>query len=121
MKIIIDIDTNDYENTAEDSFARELIAWEWSVWTLNLATFQDWQVAGQTPLWTVDGDAWCGTRYSCQVNYQEALLLRCLIDKIKKTCGDRLMGISIDDLPVTYINDDLVEMRPEWMESMKKA
>ena len=86
MKIIIDIDTNNYENTEDDSQ-------EWSVWTLNLATFQDWRVIGQTPLWTVDGDAWCGNRYQCEVNFRDELLLRCLIDKIKETCGDRLIKI----------------------------
>lgn len=123
MKIEIHVDTNEY-NELEEADGTALAADrgedDWSLFGLKLATFQDWQTIGHTPLWTVDGDAWCGTRYACEVNFRDELLLRCLIDKIKKTCGERLISISINDLPVTFTDDDLMIMRLKWMESMKQ-
>jgi hypothetical protein len=87
---------------------------------LKLATFQDWRVAGQTGFWTVEGETFCGTQYECEVNYHDLLLLRCLVNQIKKTCGYRLMSISIDGLKVEFTDDDLMEMRPEWLEKIEK-
>ena len=119
MKITINVDTNDYNDCNEQPGDVNYIP-EWSLFGLSLATFQDWKPIGQTGYWTVEGETFCGTRYQCEVDFRDDLLLRCLINKIKETCGCKLMGISIDDLPVTYVDDDLMVMRPEWLESMKQ-
>lgn len=120
MKILISVDTNDYNLTEADGPGDPNYTPEWSLFGLSLATYQDWRVAGQTGFWAVDGETFCGTQYECEVNYHEQLLLRCLIAQIKKTCGDRLMSISIDGQKVEFADDDLMLMRPEWNETMKQ-
>jgi len=119
MKILISVDTNDY-NENEEQPGEPNYTLEWSLFGLKLATFQDWRVAGQTGFWTVEGETFCGTQYECEVNYHDLLLLRCLVNQIKKTCGYRLMSISIDGLKVEFTDDDLMEMRPEWLEKIEK-
>ena len=124
MKILISVDTNDYNELDDNpklNFPLESSLFEeWSLFGLSLATFQDWRVAGQTGYWTVEGETFCGTQYECEVNYGDELLLRCLVAKIKKTCGYRLMSISIDGLKVEFIDGDLMETRPEWLEKIEK-
>ncbi len=120
MKILISVDTNDYNLTEADGPGDPNYSPEWSLFGLSLATFQDWKPVGQTGFWTVEGETFCGTQYECEINYRDDLLLRCLIDKIKKTCGDRLMNISIDGEKVEFIDDNLMAMRLEWLLSMKE-
>jgi hypothetical protein len=122
MKILISIDLNNYDLTEADGSALAADCGEpiWSLFGLKLATFQDWKPAGRTGSWVIDGEVFCGTQYECEVNYHEQLLLRCLIAQIKKTCGDRLMSISIDGQKVEFADDDLMLMRPEWNETMEK-
>ena len=121
MKILISVDTNDYNDEADGTaLAADRGEPIWSLFGLSLATFQDWRAVGQTGYWTVEGETFCGTQYECEIDYHDELLLRCLINKIKQTCGDRLMNISIDGIKVTFIDDDLMEMRPIWLETMER-
>ena len=118
MNIKVSVDTNDY-NADEPHFPADHLP-EWSLMKLNLATFQDWSVGGQSATWTIDGDTFCGTIYTCDVNYRDSVLLRSLINKIKQTCADRLITIWIGDLEVKWI-EDMMEMSPVWLETMKSA
>jgi hypothetical protein len=121
MKLLLHIDTNDYSEDGDLGTVNETP--EWSLFTLQLATFLQWEVAGQTGIWTIDGEAFAGTAYETEVNYgglNGEILLRCLISKIKQTCGNRLMRIFIDDLEVKFI-EDMMEMRPEWVKTIKES
>ena len=119
MKLLLHVDTNDYNEDNDLGTVNETPVW--SLFNLCLKTFQNWQVAGQTAHWTIDGDTYCGTAYACEINYRsdDDLLLRCLVDKIKETCGDRYISLWIDDLRVEFTDDDLMLMRPEWISTMR--
>ena len=121
MELLLSVDTNDYGDdpeTLNPACPPEIDA-EWSLFGLWLATFQNWTTAGQTNFWTVEGDIYCGTRYRCEINYRDELLLRCLVSKIREYCKDRFMSLSINNLPVEFTDDDLMNMRREWIETMK--
>jgi hypothetical protein len=123
VKILIHVDTNDYNEDGERSGDPNYTP-EWSLLSLELSTFQQWSVAGQTGIWAVDGETFCGTAFECKVDYRHNfglgdLLLRSLMNKIKSVCGDRLMRIWIDDLEVEWV-EDMMKMRPEWIETMKE-
>jgi len=118
MKILIHVDTNDYNEGGDLDTVNETP--EWSLFHLQLATFHQWRTAGQTGFWTIDGETFCGTAYETEVKYNDYLLLQCLVSKIKETCGDRLMHIWIDDLEVRWDKKDhFMEMRPEWLKTME--
>lgn len=121
MKLKLHVDTNDY-NEDNDLPGDANYTQEWSLFGLCLKTFQNWKTAGQTGFWTIDGEVFCGTAYECDINYSGCdgeLLLRCLIAKIKEVCGDRYINLWIDDIQVTFTDDDLVVMFPAWLEKMK--
>jgi hypothetical protein len=120
MKILLHIDTNDYNEDGDLGTVNETP--EWSSLSLCLATFLQWDVVGETDFWTIDGEMFCGIAYAAEVNYHglnSEILLRCLISKIKQTCKDRLMHIWIDDLEVKFVHG-MMEMRPEWVKSLKE-
>lgn len=117
MKLLLHVDTNDYD---PESDVIEINGF--SLFGLKLKTFQDWNVAGQTGFWYIDGDPYCGTAYDCEINYcgtDAELLLRCLVAKIKEVCEDRFIKLWINGLEVEFTDDDLVLMRPEWIKVMK--
>jgi hypothetical protein len=121
MKILIHVDTNDYNEDGDLGTVNETP--EWSSFTLCLATFLQWEVAGQTGFWTIDGEVFCGTAYETEVKYSGLngeILLRCLVNKIRETCKERLMRIWIDDLEVKF-TEDMMEMRPEWVKTIKES
>jgi len=120
MKLLLHVDTNDYNEDGDLGTVNELRVW--SLFNLCLKTFQNWQVAGQTAPWTIEGDLYCGTAYACDIDYtgfNGELLLRCLVDKIKETCDDRYISLWIDDLRVEFTDDNLMLMRPEWISTMR--
>ena len=120
MILRLHVDTNDYEDMDEATLPMLQNPGSWSLFGLCLATFQDWRVAGQTGFWTIDGETYCGTAYECEIKYRDELLLRCLVDKIKKTCGDRYINLWINELPVVFTSDEgLLEMNPAWLLEMK--
>ena len=117
MKLLLHVDTNDYDGDNSD-----LPSDGFSLFGLKLKTFQDWNVAGQTGFWSIDGDPYCGTAYDCEINYcgtDAELLLRCLVAKIKEFCEGRFIKLWINGLEVEFTDDDLVLMRREWIETMK--
>lgn len=119
MEIILEVDTNDYNEHGEEFWDPNYVA-PWTLWGLKLATFQDWDTAGQTGFWTIDGETFCGTRYRCEVNFRNELLLRCLVAKIKEVCGDRFISISIGGKIIKFTDDDLMCMPPEVIETLKE-
>ena len=94
----LDVDTNDYDYEGDSlPSVGSKEARGWDLFGLKMATFQDWEVAGETGYWTVDGETFCGTRYSCTVEYADEVLEYRLIQKIMEYCNDRYIHLYIDN------------------------
>jgi hypothetical protein len=122
LRLELSVDTNSYDEQDEDvqrRWAASECDTAWSLWQLKQETLQDWETAGQTGIWNVEGDTFCGTRYTCEVNYRDDLLLRVLVGKIKVTCGERFLLLRINDALATFTDDGLLEMNPDWLAEMK--
>lgn len=120
MEIIIDVDTNDY-NEDEVPYWHPNYAPPWSLFRLKVATFREWKSCGQTNFWTIDGETFCGTCYRCEVNFSNDLLLRCLVAKIKEVCGNRFKQMRIDGEVIKFTDDNLMCMPPELVKKMKET
>lgn len=87
MKFTIDVDTNHYRGVDE-----------WSINRLQFETLHLWRLEPQSSacIWTIEGDAYCGTKYSCEIDFAEDVsLLEHFIHKVKEVCGDRFLKFEV--------------------------
>ena len=121
MKLVLHVDTNDYNEPGDEGTVNETETW--SLMGLKFKTLQDWKGAGQTGYWTVDGESFCGSKYECELNWtgmDGELLLRVLVKTIKDYCGERYMHLYINDMLVGLDDDGTMFMRPEWVNEFQQ-